>query len=255
LKALHRYVTFFEVSRSYCLEENLMALDIRSLPTRTVDCLKVCYKLHERNERITTSVMRERLQALEPSGQLSDATVTQLFKWLAERNYVSHTPYHGIVLTSEGETAAAELVRHHRLLETFLVQVMGFPLDEVDAEAERLEHAISESFEERMDAMLGYPTSDPHGDPIPTKMGQVVLPQMQPLSELKPGMSAVVRRVSDDNADMLRYLSSIGLVPGAAVSIESVAPYGDVSTLRIGDTTQAVGGIVMQHVLVSSNNP
>ena len=228
-----------------------MTLDVRALPTRTVDCLKVCYKLHERGERITTSVMRERLQALEPSGQLSDATVTQLFKWLAERGYVRHTPYHGIVLTAEGETAATELVRHHRLLEMFLVQIMGFPLDEVDAEAERLEHAISESFEDRMDAMLGYPTSDPHGDPIPSKMGQVVVTQMQPLSELKPGVQAVVRRVSDDNADMLRYLSSIGLVPGAMVVIESIAPYGDVYTVKVGESTQVVGGPVMLHVLAS----
>jgi DtxR family transcriptional regulator, Mn-dependent transcriptional regulator len=228
-----------------------MALDVRSLPTRTVDCLKVCYKLHERGERITTSVMRERLQALEPSGQLSDATVTQLFKWLAEKGYVRHTPYHGIVLTAEGETAAAELARHHRLLETFLVQIMGFSLDEVDAEAERMEHAISEAFEDRMDAMLHHPTTDPHGDPIPSKMGQVVVMPMQPLSELQPGTRVVVRRVSDDNADMLRYLSSIGLVPGAAVVIESVAPYGDVYTLRVGETRQVVGGTVMQHVLVS----
>lgn len=228
-----------------------MAFDVRSLPTRTVDCLKVCYKLHERGERITTSVMRERLQALEPSGQLSDATVTQLFKWLAEKGYVRHTPYHGIVLTAEGEMAAAELARHHRLLETFLVQIMGFSLDEVDAEAERMEHTISEAFEDRMDAMLQHPTSDPHGDPIPSKMGQVVVTQMQPLSELQPGMQGVVRRVSDDNADMLRYLSSIGLVPGASVLVESVAPYGDVYTLRIGETPQVVGGTVMQHVLVS----
>jgi DtxR family Mn-dependent transcriptional regulator len=102
-----------------------------------------------------------------------------------------------------------------------------------------------------MDMMLHHPTADPHGDPIPSKMGQVVVTQMQPLSELQPGVLGVVRRVSDDNADMLRYLSSIGLVPGATVLVEAVAPYGDVYTLRIGETTQAVGGTVMQHVLVS----
>lgn len=227
-----------------------MPLDVRSLPTRAVDCLKLCYKLHERNERITTSVMRERLQSLEPNGQLSDATVTQLFKSLAEKGYVVHTPYHGIELTPEGEMAAAELVRHHRLLELFLTRIMGFPLAEVDAEAERLEHAISEAFEDRMDAMLSYPTEDPHGDPIPSKMGKVVEMQMEPLSQLKQGEEAIVRRVSDEDPDLLRYLSSLGLVPGAVVSIETRAPYGDVYTLKVDGIVHTVGGSVMQRILV-----
>lgn len=230
------------------------AEDIRRLPIRAVDCLKYMYKLRERGERVTTSAMRERLQAQEPDGQLSDATVTQLFKWLAEQGYADHVPYRGVELTPRGIRAATELVRHHRLLELYLVRHLGYSWDEVDAEAERLEHVISEHFEDRVDALLGYPTEDPHGDPIPSKTGEVLQAQTQPLSALQPGDEAIVRRVSDDNPEMLRYLAALKLVPGARVTLLERTPFGGPLRLRIehDDSTseQAVGSELADTVQV-----
>ena len=127
---------------------------------------------------------------------------------------------------------------------------MGFPLDEVDGEAEQIEHAISDAFVERMDALLEHPTEDPHGDPIPNKAGGIVASFSQPLSTAELGQQLIVQRVSDDDPDLLRYLAELGLIPGALLQVEAVAPFGGVYTVRIGEQMHAIGDAVAQAVLV-----
>jgi len=227
-----------------------MTDEIHALPPRLADCLKFCYLLRERGEPMTAQAVRTMLEAREPTGRLSGSVVTHLFERLHELGYVSHTRYHGVELTPAGEAAAAELVRHHRLLELFLVRVLGIPLDQADAEAERLEHALSKIVEERIDALLGYPSEDPHGDPIPDALGNVHIAPSILLTEVEVGQLVIIQRLTTADADFIRYVESLGLVPGAVVRLEARTSYGDVFTLRIGDTTTPVGAALASRLLV-----
>ncbi|MBI2939389.1 MAG: metal-dependent transcriptional regulator [Chloroflexi bacterium] len=198
------------------------------------DYLKVIYKLQSGEQRATTSAIAERLGVVP-------ASVTNMVKQLSQMNLVEHTPYRGVELTPLGRKVALEVIRHHRLIELYLTEVLGFSWDKVDAEAERLEHVISEELEDRMADALGHPTHDPHGDPIPTKEGDIDTAIHDALADLEPGQSAVVQRVSDADPDLLRYLASLGLVPRATVEMLDKAPFGGPLTIRVGGTQHAVG--------------
>ncbi len=197
------------------------------------DYLKAIYRLEEAGERATTSLLAERLEVAPPS-------VTVMVKRLAELGLVTHAPYREVELTAAGRRVALEVVRHHRLLEQYLAETLGLGIEAVHAEAERLEHALSEELEARIDESLGFPTHDPHGDPIPDPDLRVAEAKSRPLASVERGARAVVRRVPDGDADVLRYVSELRLLPGSTVEVVEVAPFDGPLTLRVGRQRHAV---------------
>ena len=182
---------------------------------------------------------------------VSAASATNMLKRLDTLGLVDLVPYRGAELTDAGRKVALEVIRHHRLLETYLAEALGVPWDEVHAEAEVLEHVLSERLEDRIAERLGDPTSDPHGHPIPPRSGDVVSPERVPLAGLEAGSRAIVAEVSDRDPALLRYLGEAGLFPGALVRATSVEPFEGPLTLEIGHSTRVLGREAASHVLVT----
>lgn len=196
------------------------------------DYLKAIYKLenaHDADGPVNTTVLSEHMD-------VAAASATNMVKKLAEMKLVEHTPYRGVVLTEAGEKIALEVIRHHRLLERYLADTLGYSWDEVDAEADRLEHVISEEFEDRIDRALGFPKTDPHGDPIPAKDGSIVKHDTQRLSEVEAGSTVVIRQVSDESAEMLRYMDGLGLRPSATIEVRERAPFNGPMLVCVDDS-------------------
>ncbi len=188
--------------------------------------LKAIYSLQETQDSVTTSSLAEYLG-------VSAASATNMVKKLARLKLAHHSPYHGVQLTPRGEKMALEVIRHHRLIELFLSETLGVPWDSVHAEAEKIEHVISEDLEDRIAKFLGNPGHDPHGDPIPTKSGQVERLAYQTLLDVGTGQSAVIRRVSDQAPDHLRHFSKLGLIPDATVAIIHREPFEGPLRVRV----------------------
>ncbi|MDQ3661919.1 MAG: metal-dependent transcriptional regulator [Actinomycetota bacterium] len=182
--------------------------------------------------RVTTSAIAERLEVSAPSA-------TNMLKRLAARDLVTYEPYKGASLTEKGMEVAIELVRHHRLLETYLVRALGVPWDEAHAEAELLEGALSEALEERISAALGHPPIDPHGHPIPTKNGVMPNSSRQSLWEVVDGGEARVEQVPDSHSEALRYLAEVSVLPGVKVTIVSRGPIGGPLFIRVNENETA----------------
>jgi DtxR family transcriptional regulator, Mn-dependent transcriptional regulator len=163
-----------------------------------------------------------------------------MVKKLAALELVDHAPYHGVQLTRAGRDIALEVVRHHRLLEVYLAETLGLGIDAVHAEADRLEHVISEELEARIDQALGYPTHDPHGDPIPDAALKLEARVLRKLDELEPGEAATVRRIPDGDADLLRYLAGLELVPGRRLVVRRSEPFGGPVTVDVDGREHAI---------------
>ena len=202
-----------------------MRTDTRDLTVAVQDYLKAIYALEASGERVTTSALATRMGVSAPSA-------TAMTKRLAELGLVERLPYRGVALTDTGKRAALEVLRHHRLLERYLADRLGFSIDEVHAEADRLEHALSEELEAKIDEELGYPTHDPHGDPIPDRELRVRPGRDRGLAELEVGESAFVSQVPDGDPALLRYLTELGLVPGSRVELVAIAPFSGPLTVR-----------------------
>ncbi len=202
-----------------------MGIQAPDLSVAVQDYLKGIYALESVGERVTTSALAERMSVSAPSA-------TAMAKRLAELGLVERAPYRGVALTDEGRRGALEVLRHHRLLERYLVDRLGLSLDQVHAEAELLEHALSEELEAKIDAELGFPTHDPHGDPIPDRELRVSTGRDRTLIDLEAGEHTTVSRVPDGDPELLRYLTELGLVPGSAVEVVSHAPFAGPVTVR-----------------------
>ena len=217
----------------------------------TQDYLKVIYDLTEESGRATTSQIADFL-AVKP------ASVTGMLQKMAKDDppLVDYKKHKGATLTNEGRKAALEIMRHHRLLELFLHEILGYSWDEVHAEAERLEHVISEDMERRMAAVLGNPSRDPHGQPIPNQNLELLPNSDVPMDELRPGQEAIIRRVQDDNPELLRYLADLGLHPGAKITDVAYVPFDQTLHVEIGadEDTVVLGPSITGEISVELKN-
>jgi DtxR family Mn-dependent transcriptional regulator len=212
-----------------------------------LDYLANIYRLDQREHKVTTGALAE-------SMHVSAAAASSMLKRLEEAALIERSGADGVTLTDQGRLAALQLIRRHRLLEVFLVEVMGFSWDQVEAEAHRLEHSVSAAFEDRMDTLCGYPTHCPHGDPIPTKDGIILEDTSISLVTLSDGQDACIRRVATDDARILRYLSRLGLMPGQQIRLLEIAPFnGPVSLERLsaqnGHNSQKLDQQILGHEL------
>ncbi|MFM9376291.1 metal-dependent transcriptional regulator [Gordonia sp. VNK21] len=202
---------------------------IGDLTSVTQDYLKAIWMSQEWSDaKVTTKMLAEKL-GVAPS------TVSEGIRKLADQGLVEHEPYGGISLTAEGSAAAVAMVRRHRLLETFLVRVLGYGWDEVHDDAEVLEHAVSDLLMERIDAKLGHPQRDPHGDPIPAADGSVPRAGSQRLADLDVGATAVISRIGEDDPEMLRYFQEIGIDLDCSVRVVEKRPFAGTITISVND--------------------
>ena len=220
----------------------------QTLTNSIQDYLKNIYELTKNGESASTNALASRLN-------IKPASVTGMVKKLAlsKPALVEYQKHQGVTLTDDGKKAALEVIRHHRLLEAWLVQTLGYTWDEVHAEAEKLEHVISEDFERRIAAAMGHPLRDPHGELIPTADLQMPLDDSTPLSSLRPGQSGTVEYVKAAEAELLRHLENLGLIPCAEIEIKDYSPHDHNLTIKTGRKSIVLGLNITNKIYVKTN--
>jgi len=208
------------------------------------DYAKAIYALETRDGSASTTALAERLD-------VRPASVSGMLKKLVVLGLVEHEPYRGVRLTERGRLVALEVIRHHRLLELFLVENLGMSWDEVHAEAEVLEHVLSEGLEELIAAKLGDPTLDPHGDPIPSRELTIPVDEARALYDLEPGERGTFVRVSDADPEMLRFLAQRGIAPGASLEVIERQPFDGPVSARCGRKVHVLGATLARAMRVS----
>lgn len=199
------------------------------------------YRLTRKAPAAATKEIADMLNVSPPS-------VSERIKRLAAQGYLNHAWREGTTLTEAGERIAVNVLRKHRLVETFLVELAGYTLDEVHDEACHIEHAISDRLADRLEILLDYPQVDPHGHPIPSKAGEVTALHFRPLAEVGPGETVVIRQVSDWEREQLQYLQSLGLIPGAEIEIIERAPFDGPLTIKLDDRVFALAQDIAQTI-------
>lgn len=208
------------------------------------DYVKAVYSLqHGGEDAVSTSALAERLE-------VTPGSASGMVKKLAGLGLVDHVPYRGVILTALGRRVALEVLRHHRLLELYLAEAFGMPWDQVHAEAEKLEHVLSEELEELIARKLGDPRVDPHGDPIPGRDGSIDEPETRSLADLATGDRGLFLRVSDSNPDMLRYLAEREIRPGEELEVLDKQPFGGPLFVTIAGARHALGGALARAMRV-----
>lgn len=221
------------------------------MPTISVEnYLKAIYHLQREapDGRVKTKALAEYMALSLPS-------VTGMLKTLSDEGLAAYEPYRGARLTEPGERAALRVIRHHRLVEVFLVTTLGYSWDEVHAEAERLEHAVSDTLAERIDRFLAHPRFDPHGDPIPTADGLIDHCEGMPLSQAPVLTPLRIERVLDQQPEVLRYLTRIGLTPRATLEVLEILPFDGQMFLRVNGESAALSRALASRLLVSALDP
>jgi len=208
--------------------------------------LKTIYLLGAEGKAVTTTALADALG-------VSAASATNMIKKLALMKLARHSSYRSVELTPAGRKIALEVIRHHRLVETFLAQALGVPWDSVHAEAEKIEHVISEELEDRIAHFLGDPTRDPHGDPIPSKAGVVSEPRRPSLAEIAEGESAVIQRIGAQDPAQLRHLAHLGIVPNARVNVLHREPFEGPLRVRVANGEHTLDETFARQIWVTRN--